>query len=248
MAKAYPNSRFYGFDVHPSSIERARALAEEAGVAERATFAVAKGTDYLGSGTIWSPTRLPPRHGRSASSIAHTRQALAPDGTVMLVEPMAGARVEDNFSPVGQFYSGASVLVCTPNALATGSEATTGDRRRRARGGREGGLSRFRRAVETPLNRIFEARTSATLPQPDAGRHGGEYSPRSQPAAGDLMTLLDLCGGGERRTTMIIRIFQVQVQPGMRGEFERFCARSPSTVTTQASLLQFYVGTPRKRR
>jgi hypothetical protein len=41
----------------------------------------------------------------------------------MLVEPISGARVEDDFNPVGQFYSGASVLVCTPNALATGDEA-----------------------------------------------------------------------------------------------------------------------------
>ena len=78
----------------------------------------------------------------------------------MLVEPAAGARVEDNFNPVGQFYSGASVLVCTPNALATGSEAigtVATDEAERAVI-TKGGLSRFRRATETPLNRVFEAR------------------------------------------------------------------------------------------
>ena len=78
----------------------------------------------------------------------------------MLVEPAAGARVEDNFNPVGQFYSGASVLVCTPNALATGTEAigtvATDDTVRAVV--EQGGMSRFRRVLETPLNRIFEAR------------------------------------------------------------------------------------------
>ena len=98
--------------------------------------------------------------GDPANSIRHTREALAPDGTVMLVEPAAGARVEDNFNPVGQFYSGASVLVCTPNALATGTEAigtVATDEAVRAVV-EQGGLARFRRVLETPLNRIFEAR------------------------------------------------------------------------------------------
>ncbi len=161
MAKAYPNSRFYGFDVHPASVERARALAEEAGVADRVTFTVATGTDYPGTGyDLVAYFDCLHDMGDPATSIAHTRQALAPDGTVMLVEPAAGARVEDNFNPVGQFYSGASVLVCTPNALATGSEAigtVATDEAERAVV-EKGGLSRFRRAVVTPLNRVFEAR------------------------------------------------------------------------------------------
>jgi SAM-dependent methyltransferase len=161
MAKAYPNSRFSGFDAHPGSIERARALAAEAGVTERVTFALATGTDYPGSGyDLVAYFDCLHDMGDPAKSIAHTREALAPDGTVMLVEPMGGARVEDNFNPVGQFYSGASVLVCTPNALATGSEAlgtvATDDAERAVV--TQGGLSRFRRAVQTPLNRVFEAR------------------------------------------------------------------------------------------
>ena len=78
----------------------------------------------------------------------------------MLVEPAAGAHVEDNFNPVGQFYSGASVLVCTPNALATGSEALGTVATDEALGAvvRKGGLTRFQRVLHTPLNRIFEAR------------------------------------------------------------------------------------------
>jgi 2-polyprenyl-3-methyl-5-hydroxy-6-metoxy-1,4-benzoquinol methylase len=161
LAKAYPNSRFHGFDAHPASIERARTLAEEAGVADRVTFAVASSTDYPGTGyDLVAYFDCLHDMGDPANSIRHTRQALAPDGTVMLVEPAAGARVEDNFNPVGQFYSGASVLVCTPNALATGTDAlgTVATDAAEAEVVRKGGLSRFCRVLETPLNRIFEAR------------------------------------------------------------------------------------------
>ncbi|HEY7835074.1 MAG TPA: hypothetical protein VIG30_15975, partial [Ktedonobacterales bacterium] len=71
---------------------------------------------------------------------------------------MAGNQVEENFNPVGQFYSGASVLICTPNALATGGTAlgTVATDEALAEVARVGGLTHFRRALETPLNRIFE--------------------------------------------------------------------------------------------
>jgi hypothetical protein len=46
------------------------------------------------------------------------RQALAGDGTLMLVEPMAGDHLEDNLHPIGRVFYGASVLVCTPASLA----------------------------------------------------------------------------------------------------------------------------------
>ena len=39
MAKAYPNSRFVGFDFHAPSIEQARQRAAEAGVGDRVQFA-----------------------------------------------------------------------------------------------------------------------------------------------------------------------------------------------------------------
>jgi SAM-dependent methyltransferase len=161
LAQAFPNSQFHGFDVHPASIERARALATEAGVAERVTFEVATGTNYPGAGyDLVAYFDCLHDMGDPAESISHTRKALAPDGTVLLVEPAAGTHIEDNFNPVGQFYSGASVLVCTPNALATGTEAigtvATDDAERAVV--EKGGLSHFRRAMETPLNRVFEAR------------------------------------------------------------------------------------------
>jgi hypothetical protein len=50
MAKAFPKSTFRGFDYHQASIDTATRRAKEAGVADRVTFSVAKGTDYPGTG------------------------------------------------------------------------------------------------------------------------------------------------------------------------------------------------------
>jgi SAM-dependent methyltransferase len=161
LASAFPNSRFTGFDAHPGSIERARAHAVDAGVADRVSFEVASSTSFPGEGyDLIAFFDCLHDIGDPVNTIGHAREALAPDGTVLLVEPAAGARVEDNFNPVGQFYSGASVLVCTPNALATGSEAlgTVATDDALAVVVHQGGLSRFRRVLETPLNRVFEAR------------------------------------------------------------------------------------------
>jgi SAM-dependent methyltransferase len=161
LAKAYPNSHFFGFDVHPGSIERARTLAQEAGVADRVTFAVSSSAVYPGSGyDLVAFFDCLHDIGDPSHTVRHAREALAPDGTVLIVEPAAGARVEDNFNPVGQFYSGASVLVCTPNALATGAEAlgTVATDEALAAVVHGGGLSRFRHVLDAPINRIFEAR------------------------------------------------------------------------------------------
>ena len=46
------------------------------------------------------------------------REALAPDGTLMLVEPQAGDALEENLNPVGRTYYGLSTVICTPGSLA----------------------------------------------------------------------------------------------------------------------------------
>ncbi|MEO8287226.1 MAG: class I SAM-dependent methyltransferase [Chloroflexota bacterium] len=163
MAQAFPASRFWGFDDHAPSIERAKEEAIEAGVADRVTFAVAEAQDYpKPEGGYDLVTFFDCVHdmGDPIGAIKHTSEVLAPGGTAMIVEPMAGERVEENLNPVGRIYSAASVMLCTPNAVATGNThlgtiATDTALRNVVQ---KGGLSRFRRATETPFNRIFEAR------------------------------------------------------------------------------------------
>ena len=92
---------------------------------------------------------------RSAASVAR------PGGRCMLVEPFAGDRVEDNLNPVGRFYYGMSTLVCTPGSLSQPGRAGLGTQAGEARLSevlQAGGFGAVRRAAETPLNIVLEAR------------------------------------------------------------------------------------------
>lgn len=162
MAKAYPNSVFFGFDYHDKSIETARKRAEEAGVADRIKFEVANAKDFPGT-NYDLVCFMDCLHdlGDPIGAAKHTRKTLADDGTVLLVEPFAGNTVEDNLNVVGRLFYAASTAICTPNSLSQevglGLGAQAGEKRL-AQVMSEAGFSRFRRATQTPFNLILEAR------------------------------------------------------------------------------------------
>jgi SAM-dependent methyltransferase len=162
MARAFPNSQFVGYDFHPSSIGHARAHAAEHGVTANASFAVATAKDFPGR-DYDLVTFFDCLHdmGDPAGAAAHVRQALKPDGSWMIVEPVAGDRLEDNLNPVGRIYYGASTMVCVPTSLAQEVGTALGAQAGEARL-REvitaGGFRTVRRAAETPFNMILEAR------------------------------------------------------------------------------------------
>jgi ubiquinone/menaquinone biosynthesis C-methylase UbiE len=162
MAKGFPNSTFVGSDYHDGSIETARTRAEEAGVAERVSFEAAPAAGFSGSGYDLV-TMFDCLHdmGDPAGAARHVRQALAPDGTWMIVEPRAGDRVEENLNPIGRAYYGFSTLLCTPSSLSQEVGLALGAQAGEARIRdvvTSGGFTRFRRAAETPFNLVFEAR------------------------------------------------------------------------------------------
>ena len=119
LAAAYPNSTFVGSDYHERSIELARKRATDAGVADRVAFEVAPAAAFSGSGYDLVAT-FDCLHdmGDPLATAGHVRQALAPDGTWMIVEPYAGDTVSDNLNPVGRIYYNFSTLLCVPNALS----------------------------------------------------------------------------------------------------------------------------------
>lgn len=162
MAQAFPNSRFTGFDFHEPSIKRARAAADEAGVSDRVSFAVAGAQNYPGNGYDFVAV-FDCLHdmGDPVGVSSHVLKSLNKDGSWMIVEPYAGDKVEDNLNPVGRVYYGASTLICTPASLAQevglALGAQAGEARLREVTER-GGFTRFRRATETPFNIVFEAR------------------------------------------------------------------------------------------
>jgi SAM-dependent methyltransferase len=162
MAKAFPNSQFFGFDYHDKSIEAARESALREGVADRVTFEVAKAKEFPGKGYDFVAV-FDCLHdmGDPIGAAAHVRQSLAKDGTWMIVEPFANDELKDNLNPVGRVYYSFSTLLCTPCSgsqevgLCLGAQA--GEARIRDVVS-SAGFNRFRRATETPFNIVYEAR------------------------------------------------------------------------------------------
>src|SRR5215467_9899223 len=162
LAAAYPNSAFTGSDYHAGSIEIARKRAAEAGVSGRVSFKVAAADAFSGTGYDLAAT-FDCLHdmGDPLAAARHIRQALKPDGTWLIVEPMAADDVAGNLNPVGRVYYGASTLLCVPNALSQSGGYALG-----AQAGEkaiqqvctDAGFTRFRRVAETPFNLVYEAR------------------------------------------------------------------------------------------
>jgi len=162
MARAFPRSRFVGFDYHFLSIERARELAAAAGLSDRVRFEVASAKEFPGTGYDLV-TFFDCLHdmGDPVGAAAHVRQSLTADGTWMVVEPFAHDRVEDNLTPLGRIYYSASTFICTPASLAQEVGLALGAQAGEARLREvltKGGFRRIRRATETPFNMILEAR------------------------------------------------------------------------------------------
>jgi len=162
MAKSYPNSKFFGFDYHLPSIEKAREKAKAAGVSDRVTFEVASAKDFPGKDyDLVAFFDCLHDMGDPVGAAGHVKTTLAPDGTWMIVEPFANDQLEDNLNPIGRVYYAASTLVCTPASLSQEGGLGLGAQAGEARLKNvvmQGGFTRFRRATETPFNLILEAR------------------------------------------------------------------------------------------
>jgi hypothetical protein len=131
-------------------------------VSDRVHFEVASAKDFTGEGYDLACV-FDALHdmGDPVGAAEHVRRSLAPDGTWLIVEPMAGDRVEDNLNPVGRIFYSASTMVCTPASrsqevgLALGAQAGEARLREVVTAA---GFTRFRRATETPFNLVLEAR------------------------------------------------------------------------------------------
>jgi SAM-dependent methyltransferase len=162
MAQAFPNSRFFGYDYHEKSIEAARESAQRNGVDDRVTFEVASAKNFPG-GDYDLVAVFDCLHdmGDPVGAAAHVRQSLDRNGTWMIVEPFAHDELKDNLNSVGRVYYSFSTLLCTPCSrsqevgLCLGAQA--GETRIR-NVVTAAGFERFRRATETPLNIVYEAR------------------------------------------------------------------------------------------
>jgi SAM-dependent methyltransferase len=162
MAEAFPNSRFVGFDTHAASIAAAQAHARATGVADRVEFVVADAKAPL-PGTFDLACFFDCLHdlGHPVEAARRAREALAADGTLMLVEPFAADRVEDNLTTVGRIFYTGSTWLCCAHAISEEGTHVLGAQAGEARLTRichEAGFTSVRRATQTPFNLILEAR------------------------------------------------------------------------------------------
>lgn len=161
MAEAFPASTFHGYDLHAPSMEAARKRAADAGLADRVTFETASADDFPGDdydliAFFDSFHDL----GDPAAAARRAREALAPHGSVMLVEPAAGDRLEDNLNPVGRIFYSASTTICTLASKAQRVGEALGAQAGEARLRDilvDAGFASVKRVAETPFNIVLQA-------------------------------------------------------------------------------------------
>lgn len=163
MATTYPKSKFFGFDFHAPSIETSRKRATEAGVADRTTFEIATATNYTGQYDLICFFDCLHDMGDPVGAAKHARERLAPGGTVLLVEPFAidGRAKNIATNPMATLLYNASSCICTPNSLSQDVRMGLGAQAGEAKlceVFEQAGFKSFRRATETPMNIILEAR------------------------------------------------------------------------------------------
>lgn len=161
MAKAFPNSRFVGFDFHEPSIADARNHAQNHGFGDRVRFECKTAKDIQES-DFDLVTFFDCLHdmGDPRGCAAHMRRILKNDGTWMIVEPIAGNKPGDNMNAVGRLYYNASTMICVPTSLdqekGEGLGAQAGEARL-TEVIRSGGFAKVRRATQGPFNMVLEA-------------------------------------------------------------------------------------------
>jgi SAM-dependent methyltransferase len=128
MAKAFPKSRFWGYDPYAPVIERARADARAAGLADRVTFEVVDGArlpsrnfDLITTFDVLHDSVDPEAIVRSA------RMALAQNGTYLASEPSLSPKLEENINAMGRMFYAASLLYCMSVSLGQGGPGIGSD-------------------------------------------------------------------------------------------------------------------------
>jgi 2-polyprenyl-3-methyl-5-hydroxy-6-metoxy-1,4-benzoquinol methylase len=162
MAKAFPNSKFYGFDNHGPSIEQAKVVSTKEGVTVNTEFNIVSANNESIGNDYDLITFFDCLHdmGDPVGAMKFAKQSLKSDGTCMIIEPMANDKVEDNLNLVGRTYYAASTLVCVPNSLADNGPALgaqAGEKKIKETV-EAAGFTKFRRAAQTPFNIIYEAK------------------------------------------------------------------------------------------
>ncbi len=163
LAQQFPAAHITGFDFHQPSIDTARERADEAGVGDRVKFDRADAKSYTGTYDLICFFDCLHDMGDPVGIASYAREHLNEGGTVLLVEPFAIDGRADNIdnNPMAAMLYTVSSSICTPNSLSQevgfGLGAQAGEAQL-CQVFEAAGFTVFRRAAETPLNLILEAK------------------------------------------------------------------------------------------
>jgi hypothetical protein len=98
--------------------------------------------------------------GDPVGAMNFAKNSLKPDGTCMIVEPMAGDKLEDNLNVVGRAFYATSTLVCVPNSQTDKGPtlAAQAGEKKIKKIVQTAALTKFGRATQTPFNIVYEAK------------------------------------------------------------------------------------------
>jgi SAM-dependent methyltransferase len=122
MARAYPRSRFVGYDIGEDAIARARAEAQEMGL-DNAHFEVLDAVHLPAEPRYDLITTFDAIHDQvdPATVLRRISAALAPEGLYLMMEPKSSSNLEENIGdPFAPHRYGMSVLHCMTVSLAHG--------------------------------------------------------------------------------------------------------------------------------
>lgn len=160
MAAAYPASEFVGLDLDERAVAVARARAQETGL-ENVRFEVLGGEELPVDPPFDLVTAFDVIHdlAHPDAVLARIRAALAPDGTLLMMEPAVEPRLEDNIEPRVALLYGVSLMYCMTQSLAQGGVGlgTAWGPERAETLCRNAGFGHFRRLdIDNPFSAFYE--------------------------------------------------------------------------------------------
>jgi SAM-dependent methyltransferase len=128
LAQAYPTAAVIGVDVDEPSVRAANANANEAGVADRASFAVAHGETLSELGPFDAAFAFECLHDmpRPVEVLAAIHDAVRSEGVVVIMDEAVADEFTAPGDPVEQAMYGYSTLICLPDGLSSTPSAGTG--------------------------------------------------------------------------------------------------------------------------
>lgn len=118
IAQHFPKAKVHGFDFHGPSIDEAKRLAADAGLSSRVSYDTRSAKDYEGHYDVIAFFDCLHDMGDPVGAAAHACHHLNDDGMLVIIEPFANDKLEENLNVIGQMFYCASTMGCVPASLA----------------------------------------------------------------------------------------------------------------------------------